>query len=92
MQRFKRIAHRGWLRRFLSVATFGYYPLIDGVFYTVQADVEARFIALSDSVACFLADTGVELRNLASGDGEACMVATGDSAIRMATSVIDVEM
>lgn len=26
MDRFKSIAHRGWLRRFLTVATFGYFP------------------------------------------------------------------
>lgn len=30
MQRFKRIAHRGWLRRAITVATFGYYPRTDG--------------------------------------------------------------
>lgn len=26
MDRFKRIAHRGWLGRALSVLTFGYFP------------------------------------------------------------------
>lgn len=45
MQRFKRIAHRGWLRRFLSVATFGYYPLVDGAGYIVSGDVNIRITA-----------------------------------------------
>lgn len=35
MDRFKRIAHRGWLRRFLTVATFGYFPAQDE---TIHAD------------------------------------------------------
>lgn len=29
MNRFKRIAHGGWLGRFLSVVTRGYYPYVD---------------------------------------------------------------
>lgn len=33
MDRFKRIAHRGWLRRFLSVATFGYFPAQDEIIH-----------------------------------------------------------
>lgn len=52
MNRFKRIAHRGWLGRFLSIATFGYFPRIDGgVAYIVQADVECRFVAVADAAA-----------------------------------------
>jgi hypothetical protein len=30
MNRVKRIATRGWLRRAITIATFGYFPLVDG--------------------------------------------------------------
>jgi hypothetical protein len=37
MNRFKRIAHGGWLGRFLSVVTRGYYPYVDELAVLVGA-------------------------------------------------------
>lgn len=53
MSRFKRIATGGWLGKFLQMATFGYYPIIDGgpvspVSYVVLADAAIRLMATAD--------------------------------------------
>lgn len=37
MNRFKHIAHGGWLGRFLSVVTRGYYPYVDEIGVLVGA-------------------------------------------------------
>lgn len=92
MQRFRHIAHRGWLRRALTVATFGYFPRNDGVDYIVTADVECRFVALSDSAMRFVSDVDADLRALASGDIALRVMANGDSKLRASTGVADVEL
>lgn len=94
MDRFKRITHRGWLRRFLTVATFGYFPLAErgAVVYVVEADAECRFAVMAVSAVRLVTIAGAELRSLASADGALRSVATGNSAIRVATGAVDVEL
>jgi hypothetical protein len=92
VQRFRRIAHRGWLRRAITVATFGYFPQNDGVDYVVTADVECRFLVLSDSAIRFVSSVDADLRALASGDIVLRATANGDIKLRASTGVVDVEL
>lgn len=92
MDRARRIWRRGWLRRAISVFSFGYYPVHDAVFYIVTADVECRFVGLMDSAVSLAADAGAELRRTVLGDVTLALVATSNSEIAVATGVADVEL
>ena len=92
MDRALRIWHRGWLRRAISVFSFGYYPLTDvASVYIVTADVECRLNALIDSTVSFAVDAGAELRSIMTDDVDARLLATAKSVgIRIDTGVVDV--
>ena len=92
MDRFKRIAHRGWLRRFLSVATFGYYPLFDGVDYVVSGDVNIRITASYGAEMLTMAVASVEAIFSGVADVEFAPTPSGNVSIRLATSADSVEL
>ena len=92
MDRFKRIAHRGWLRRFLSVATFGYYPLSDGVDYVVSGDVNIRIAASYGTEMLTMAAGAVEAMFYGVGSVEFAPSPSGNVSIRMATNADSVEL
>ena len=62
MDRARRIWHRGWLRRAITVFSFGYFPLSDGVAYIVTADVECRFVVVGDVAVLLGATVDSEIR------------------------------
>ncbi len=92
MDRFKRIVHRGWLRRFLSVATFGYYPLFDGVDYVVSGDVNIRVTASYGAEILTMAVGAVETMFSGVASVEFAPSASGNVSIRLATSADSVEL
>lgn len=92
MNRFKRVAHRGWLRRFLSVATFGYYPLFDGVDYVVSGDVSIRVTASYGAEMLTMAAASVEAMFYCVGSVEFAPTPSGNVSIRLATSANSVEL
>lgn len=91
MRRFLRIAHRGWLRRAITVATFGYFPLNDdAVSYIVSGDVEVRFLALKTLPIVFSAATV----GITQSDGVANvrLSALANGKIRRVTDAVRVEL
>lgn len=87
MNRFTRIAHRGWLRRFLSVATFGYYPYVEevtalvGTYGTIFAPCGSGQIASLSAVATIQEDGYTGFISGASAVGS-ISGASGSGAIR----------
>lgn len=92
MQRFRRIAYRGWLRRAVTVLTFGYYPARDGVDYVVSGDVNIRIIASYGTEILTVAAGAVEAIFSGVADVEFAPSASGNVSVRMATSADSVEL
>lgn len=94
MQRFRRIAHRGWLRRAVTVLTFGYYPFVDGarVRYVVSGDVNLRITASYGAEILTMAAGTVEMIFSGVGSVEFAPSASGNVSIRLATSADSVEL
>jgi hypothetical protein len=90
MIRAKRIAARGWLHRFLSAATFGYYPRADTP-YVVQADVECRILAVaSSSLRAATNPADVAWRTVSSADGILRIVAVASNSLMVTTDPANV--
>lgn len=90
MDRARRVWHRGWLRRAVTVFSFGYFPVADGIDYIVTADAECRLVGLMDSAVRFVADAGTGLHNAMASDAEVCGAVATDGVIRLNTDMVDV--
>lgn len=92
MQRFKRIAHRGWLRRAITVLTFGHYPLAEGSGIIVSGDVNIRITASYGAEMLTTAAGVVEAVFSGVATVEFAPSASGNVSIRLATSADSVEL
>lgn len=92
MDRARRIWHRGWMRRAISVFSFGYFPLTDGVDYVVSGDVNIRITASYGAEMLTMASGVVEAIFSGVGSVEFAPSASGNVSIRMAANADNVEL
>jgi len=95
MNRFRRIASRGWLGKALNVLTFGYFPVSDDgvviVRYVVSASVEIRLVALVDTIMQLGDITTVSMCLSTSGDAGFADSTLANAEIRL-INFVDTEL
>jgi len=95
MNRFRRIASRGWLGKALNILTFGYFPVSDDgvviVRYVVSANVEIRLVAIIDTIMQLGDITTVSMCLSTSGDVGFADSTLASTEIRL-SNFVDVEL